>query len=143
MGSIKEVGNKFSAQIRKKNINLYETFQTLKDAELWIAYKEDLIDQIDAFEPKMENLILLGDAIELTYQNALERNIKDVNDFKFLIKCFNKFIDIPISNISSQELLEFFNESMNTPIQRGGSHTIKNTGVKKLPSIHTIFRRFT
>jgi hypothetical protein len=135
-------GNKFYAQIRRKEIELYATFSNLQDAELWIKYKEDLIDLISAFNPPIDEMITLFDAIELTIIDAQERKIKEIQDFRFLHKCFEPFCQLPLNEITHEMLLDFFNESMNTPIQKGRNTDDKNTGVMKLPSIHTIFRRY-
>jgi len=138
----KNTSGSYTAYIRKKNINLTDSFKNKEDAELWVDYKEDLIDLISSFDPPLQEMITLQDAIEVKIKDVIEKGKKDIYDFKVLIECFSKFCPCSLSEITYEILLSYFDEMMKTPIRRGGCKDDKTTGNLKLPSIHTTFRKF-
>ena len=144
MALISERSGQFRVQIRKKDINLYRTFQKESDAKLWAAYKEECIDLIEAFDPPLNEIITLQDAIELKIRKMQDENSnrKEINDYKILCKIFNKFCPLPINEITYSDLLKHFQELLDIPISHGGTGKNDGTGVKKLPSFQTIFRKF-
>lgn len=143
MATIAERDGRFRVMIRRKNIEISSTFSNLQTAEIWAKYKEELIDNIEAFDPPLKEIITLKDAIELKIRDAEEKGKKDIGDFKILLECFNKFLDIEIGKITYIDLLEYFELMMQTPITRGGIKNDPTTGLKKIPSIHTTFRKFS
>lgn len=142
MATIEFKNENWRAHIRKKEMDISQTFKNKKDAELWVIYKEDLIDQIEAFDPPLQQMITLQDAIELKIKDSIDKNIKDIGDFNILFKVFEKFCPKKLNQITYEDLLAHFDEMMNTPIRHGGNRNDANTGHMKLPSIHTTFRKF-
>lgn len=142
MSSIRYVEGKYRAQIRRKGIEISKTFLKKEDAELWSVYKEDLIDQIHDFDPPLQKIITLRDAIDLKINNCIEKNVKDLGDFKILYEVFKDFLDRSIDTISYDDLLIHFDKLMKIPIRHGGSKLDLTTGNLKLPSTHTTFRKF-
>lgn len=142
MATISEREGRFRSTIRRKDIEISSTFSNKEQAEIWSKYKEDLIDSIDSFDPPLKEMITLKDAIELKIRDAEYKNKKDIADFKILIEFFDKFINMEIGKITYDDLMKYFDEKMNTPITRGGIKNDPTTGLKKLPSMHTTFRKF-
>jgi hypothetical protein len=145
MASIAERNGKYTVDIRKKGIDLFQTFEKKSDAELWAAYKEEMIDLIDAFDPPLNEMITLQDAIELKIRRVEEKNAnkKEINDYKMLQKSFEKFCPKYINEIKYTDLLKQFVELIKTPVYQGGTGKNDGTGIKKMPAFLTIFRKFS
>lgn len=143
MASFRERKGRHEAIIRRKNLFLSASFSTKEDAELWAAYKEDLIDQIVAFEPPLEQIITLGDAIQMRVDTAKEKGTSDIGDIKILFQSFEKYIDLPIQEISYDDLANHFEYLMTVPVKRGGNPNNLEAGLKTMPSMYTTFRKFS
>lgn len=138
---VNESGN-YTANIRKKSVNITQTFKRKEDAELWVIYKEDLIEQINAFDPPLQEIITLQDAIELKIKDAIEKGVVELENFKHLPIIFEKFCSLNLNKILYDDLLAYFDELMKIPVRQGGSKNDKSSGSIRLPSIHTTFRKF-
>lgn len=142
MGIYKNKNGSWRGLLRKKGLEISKNFSNEEDAKLWHDYKEDLINQIDSFDPPLNELILLSDAIHMKIEKAEKSNIIDLSDFKILYEVFSKFLDRPIQSITYAELLAHFEEMMNTMVRKGGSKKNESTGDKRFPSIFTTMRKF-
>jgi hypothetical protein len=140
MASITKDKNSYKVRIRRKDLNLFSHFKNKYDALLWAAYKEDLIDQIIAFDPPLKDMVTLQDAIELKIQNADYKSKKYLYDYKGLLTYFDKFKEKNLSEISYQDLLSHFDTLLNIPIRRGGNSD--DNGIKKLPEPNTILKKY-
>lgn len=141
MATIQKINDRYRVQIRKKDIEIYSSFKNEEDAKLWAEYKEELIDNISAFDPPLKEMITLKDAIELKIEKGKE-TMKDINDFKNLLEYFDKFCYRSLNSITYDELMKYYDEKLKIPIRKGGSKNNENTGIKKLPSPSTVFRKF-
>jgi hypothetical protein len=111
--------------IRKKGISLSRTFKTREDAELWAAYKEDLIHNIDAFDVPLKDMITLEVALKMKL-DSLQAQGKDSRDFQDLRKCFLEFVDLPLSHLKYDVLMQYMKKMSESQIRRGGDR--KNPG---------------
>lgn len=137
---------KYRLQIRKKgHPEISKNFTTEEDAKLYAAWKEDIIDQINSFDPQIEELMTLGAAIDLKEKNLRERGIsvKDsVPDTIRLRKQFDVFLEVSLKNISYKDYIEHANLMIKTPVRHGGDPKNINTGVARLPAKKTILSRY-
>ena len=76
MASITFRDGKYRVSIRKKDQDVSKTFSNKEDAELYSKLKEDLIDQIENFNPSPEELLTLDSAIDMKVEDA-EKNWLD------------------------------------------------------------------
>ena len=101
MGSIQKHesknGNSYQVQIRKKGIEIHKTFKTEEDANLFIFYRERLIDNMEAFDVTIEKRVTLEQLYEMKtkdikpgkvysdFLNSLQR-IKPYFENKFFVE---------------------------------------------------------
>ncbi len=144
MATIRDRDGRYMCLIRSKGIEIGKTFSSKQDAELWAKYKEDLIDQIDAFDPPLKEMITLQDAIEMRIEIQIKNEVskKDISDYKTLIKVFEKFCPKKMSDIKYNDLVDHFNFLLTHPVTRGGTGKNDGTGHTRLPSFMTIFRKY-
>lgn len=143
MASIRknDSGN-FRADIRKKGSkNVSASFSNKETAELWAAYKEDLIDQIKKFEVPLEDMINLETAIDMKVENMVNENFdkKSIGDVEILKNTFSEFLDRSLVSISYDELFKKMGTMLNTIVKKGG-HGEK--GDKRVQSPLTVLKKF-
>ncbi len=143
MATFRERQGRHEAIIRKNNIKLSAVFDHLEDAKLWASYKEDLIEQIANFNPPLDKLITLGDAIKMRIDTAIGSGTVDIADLTILYKTFEKYLKTPINEVTYDSLSDHFEHVMSVPVRRGGNHNDPNSGIKAMPSMHTTFRKFS
>ncbi len=83
----------FRVLIRKRGKEISRNFNDLSTAELWSKYKEDLIDQMHAFDVPAKDLITIADLIEMKNKDLLSKGAKDIGDVINLKKSFSEFLD--------------------------------------------------
>ena len=142
MASIRFRDGKYRVQIRKRNIELSRTFDDLETAELWSKYKENLIDEMDAFEAPKEEMITLLDAIEMKLKSNTSTDKKSIQDIQNIKVHFSKFLTMDMNSIKFEDLKEHGIEMFKTDIRVGGSRDNENTGVIRKPSSVTVTKRF-
>jgi len=143
MATIEHRENSYRVMIRKKGVEpIYRSFKTKEDAELFVAWKEDILDQMSAFNPAPKNLITLNVALELKVIQLKEKNAhpKSIGDISVLKIYFKKFLDLPLIEISYNDYLQIFNEILEMKVSHGGN--VKKQVGTKTPSIGTIRSRF-
>lgn len=136
----------YRVRIQKKGfLEISKNFNNEEDAKLFAAWKEDIMDQIESFNPDMKELMTLGAAIDLKEIQLREKgaNIKDgIADIQRLKKQFEKFLDISLCNITYENYITHANLIIKTPVKHGGDPKNINTGVLRLPAKKTILSRF-
>ena len=141
MANIQERSGKFRVSIRKKGTELSATFSDLETANLWANYKENLIDEIEAFKVPMGEMITLGDAIELKVEKASQDklDVRSVQDIKNLARDFYALIDTPINKIYFGSLKLACLSLLERPTRIGGKS--ENSGRQVIPSVQTILSK--
>jgi len=142
MGRIDFRSGKYRARIFTKGHDITHTFADKKTAELWIAYKEDLINQIEAFNPKSTDLVEFGDAIDLKISEALKDGLVDrsITDLKELHNVFASFKGRMISDITYEDFMKFCKDYLSTPVVRGGFKA-NGSGRSTMPTKQTLLSK--
>ncbi|OGT44265.1 MAG: hypothetical protein A3F13_02545 [Gammaproteobacteria bacterium RIFCSPHIGHO2_12_FULL_40_19] len=138
MASIKKTG---SILIRRKGVQMSATIRDEKARKLWVAYKEDIIDQMYYFDVPLQDMITLKDAIELKLKE-LEREGKDqrtIGDVKRLEIDFKEFIEFPLNKIKYDALMEKIKDMLKATVFYGGAG--KGTGSERVQSSTTVLRK--
>lgn len=137
-----ENGVSYTVDIRKKNINITKTFRNKKDAELWATWKEDLIDNMEAFDVKVEHMITLEDAIGLKVKELIDKGSKEINDTHYLTRDFNCFINKYLHEISFDDYNNLCQKMLKKEILVGGKRGVEGSGRKAIQSPATVLRKF-
>lgn len=138
MASIKKTG---SILIRRKGIQMSATIRDEETRKLWVAYKEDVIDQMYYFDVPLQEMITLKDAIELKVKE-LEKSCKDqrtVGDVKRLEVDFKEFLEIPLNKIKYDTLMEKVKNMLKSTVFYGGDG--KGKGDERIQSSTTVLRK--
>lgn len=117
-------------------------FASEEDAKLWCAYKEDLHNQIYAFDAPIGDILTLDSAIEMKIAEAKESQLdhRTVSSLEGLKIHFASLLDKGMNEITYEDLLNVANDLMSTEVRHGGG---KSSGGKyKLPSKDTLMNRF-
>lgn len=144
MASIEERNGRYRVCIRKKGVEISQSFSNLDTAKLYERYKEDLIDEMHAFNVQDKDLITIHEAIKMN----LERVEKECNDSKNISdnnlwkENLRDFLEQPISYLTYEFLLNKANEMLSSIVKRGGSKNIENSGKKVQSSPATVLRKF-
>jgi hypothetical protein len=145
MATIKERKGRFSCSIRKRNGELNATFSSKETAELWARYKEDLIDEISSFNPEIEEMFTLGEAISFKEQETKDRNLdkKTQNDIYNLYREFEDVLHVPLKHIDLDYYIKKAERMLNTIVRKGGARLKPGTGLARQQSPSTVLRKFT
>ena len=144
MANIRERFGRYYVTIRKKNFQpICAAFSCEEDALLWAKYKEDLLDQINSFEPHKNELITLDAAIDmklqqLTDKQADKKTIQDIVNLKTVLK---DHLHRSLHECDESFFREFFTSLLNTKVQRGGIRGEKSLGRTNTISPATILSR--
>lgn len=144
MGSIQKRKNKdgsycYRVQIRKCNIDIQKTFTNPVDAELYILYKERLIENTTNFEVPINKRLRLVDLYEMKIKAAEIQDKKSKNDLEnSQTKICSSLPDKFYHEITYEDWLNSAKILMETDVYRGG----KGEHNKRKPSITTIRRYF-
>jgi len=122
MASISERDGSFRVQIRKKGVELTQTFSKIEDAELWAKWKEDIIDQMEAFKPPMEEMVTFEDAIDLKIKKLQEekRDHRTIGAVVVLKSVFQEMLELSMLEITFDMLLCKAKELLKSEIRIGG-----------------------
>lgn len=142
MATITKKGNSFHVAIRKKNYQASATFGDRETAELWAKYKEEIYNEMPAFDPPLEEMFTLSDAIELKVKKLKENdaNKKTIQDTMNLQIAFEQIIDIPICEITLDHLSKICERMLNSIVQRGGYQGKGKAVQQSVPTVHRKFR---
>lgn len=144
MANIRERSGRYHVEIRRKNFqSMCATFSCEEDALLWARYKEDLLDQINSFEPPKNELITLDAAIDmklqqLTDEQATKKTIQDIVNLKTILK---DHLHKSLHECDESFFREFFASLLNTKVKRGGIRGEKSLGRTNTISPATILSR--
>ncbi len=141
-GRIKLKNGRYHVSLNNLFGSSFADFAREEDAKLWCAYKEDLSNQIIAFDAPIGNLITLDSAIEMKIAEALECELdhRTINSIENLKIHFAELLDKNMNEITYENLLNIANNLMKIEVKHGGS---KNSGgTFKLPSKDTLMNRF-
>lgn len=144
MATIENRDGKYKVSIRKKGFKeIYKSFSTKEDAELYISWKEDLMDQISAFDPSPEELLTLDQAVDMKIEDAKKRNLdhRTILGIQGVKMHFADYLDQSLSVLTYEKLADKLRELMDTKVSRGGGK-VKIEENMKDASLKTISNRF-
>ena len=142
MASITFRDGKYRVSIRKKDQDVSKTFSNKEDAELYSKWKEDLIDQIENFNPSPEELLTLDSAIDMKVEDAEKYGLdfRTISSLKGLKIHFSDDLHRSLNEFSYEFLLSKAKIFMQTEVKHGGN--IAKGGNLKMPSVKTVMNRF-
>lgn len=131
MGVIEKRDDVYRVKIRKKNVSLYKTFKDKETAELFVWYKEKLIDEMDAFEVPPQQLFTLKDAFDLKIKSMEESGTYSLKYFQDLHVDLNRLKEyIPedtyLNDITFEMLKDIFHKMSTTTVRKGGNQYEKS-----------------
>jgi len=143
MASIKIINGRYYVQVRKKGKTNCASFADKETAELWGKFKEDIIDEMEAFDFQVEYTITLEEAVQKKRAEYLKRNVdkKSLTDLDALERDFSEFLKTPLHNISDAMLIDKLNNMKRQPVFKGGRQDGK-TGIKSIQAPATLLRKF-
>lgn len=118
----------FRAHIRKKGIDISRTFSTREDAELFVFYRQRLIDNMSAFEIPIKDRLTLQDICELKqktitevraiaeFDNAHKRIVENMKEHKFLCQLIYEDWVECLEKVSKLEIQVKYNSKIMTII---------------------------
>jgi len=144
MGTIRIKDGRYSAAVRIKNKQLYCTFGDKETAELWVKYKEDLLNNMAAFDPSLQELVRLEDAIDLKLKEIDEKDgsARERHEIRLLKNYFRDFLDENIGDITTNMLLQRASEMLHETVKKGGRKDDPTTGIIRQTSPATVRRKF-
>lgn len=133
-------GGSFSYRImiRKKNQNIYKSFDNEEDAKLYVFYKERLIDNIESFDVDLKDRVTLKQIIELKSKNVeSERYRSDlINAFAYIERFIN--VNKFLNEISYDNWLDCAKKLLDVDVYQG----VKTEETKRKMSISSLRRNF-
>lgn len=134
MGTIRESNGRFNVQIRKKGNFFSKSFSDKETALLYAKYKEDLIDEMVAFDVPKDEMITLRQAFAIKMKDLEEKGSerKSIIDLTTNINLLDESLDLPLSKLDYNFWVEL--------LDKWKSLHGKNRSEKI--SIYTILRRF-
>ena len=143
MATFRERDGKFHVLIRKKGQSIGKAFSDKETTELYAKYKEDLIDEMEAFDVQRSKMITLESAIDLKIEQMKndERDDKTISDIAILKKEFHDYLDLPINELKYDMLKQRANEMLVAVVLRGGSLKT-HSGRKCIQSPVTVRKKF-
>jgi hypothetical protein len=143
LATIRERKGRFGVKISRNRITICQTFSTLETAKLWAAYKEDLLDEMEAFNPPKQEMITLEDAINFKIDNAIKDGLstRSVTDIKNLKIDFNAFLQKYMHEISYDDLIAHCKKMSKIQVKFGGSVGNEKSGKYSMPSPITIINK--
>lgn len=142
MHEIKYINGKFNAKINIKGIDILGTFSSEQLATLWINYQKDLIEDMNSFNEKAENIITFEQAVDLKTQSIKNRELdkRTLLDFESIKNEFPEIMNLPIGKISLSKLNEITQEKLGSVVRRGGNKK-SNSGHARITSPKTVLRK--
>ena len=118
MASIHERNGRWKVIVRMKGFKGCRTFSDRETAELWGKWKEDLANDMDAFEFKAGNHYLVGDAIDLMVSHSASR--RDQSMAKVLSEEFEDWANLPMASITFDMFVQKAEEMTKKIVRKGG-----------------------
>lgn len=128
----------YRVKIRKKDVEIYKTFITHEDAELYAFYKERLIDNMKNFDVPSKCRVTLKQIVEMKIQNLSQVNKKTLEDFTTGLNHISKFLEVNtfVSQITYEDWLNCAKSLINSDVYRGS----KNESAKRKMAPATLKR---
>lgn len=135
----------FRVQIRKKGKEIYKSFRNEEDANIFVFYKEKLLDNIENFDTKIESRVSLEQAFELKVLSFENGNKRNIDDYIFSLKRLNEYFKtskncdiVYLNNLNHIDWIGCALRMMNTHVYRGG----KTEAGKRIMSFSTLRKIF-
>lgn len=145
MGSIsKEPDGRFRASVRKKGYCLRARFSDKRTAELWVRYKEDLIDKMSAFEVPMKDTMTLLDASVLKISEMKDKDLdkRSIKDVEMVMRNdFSHFQEYSLSDLSYELLLNTAKQMLSAKVRIGGGKN-PDSGREVIQSPISVLKKF-
>lgn len=132
MAKIEERSGRFRAMIRKKGVEISKTFSSRDMAELWARYKEDLIDNMDAFDVDIKDRVSVKELFELKLKTFETERSKHDTDYTF--SRISEFLDVSrcMKEIGYDEWIDIAKRIYEKPVYRGA---VKEKNKKKMSPV--------
>lgn len=142
MASIQERDGKFRVQIRRNGFQAEATFSDRPTAELWAKYKDEVYNELPKFDPKIEDMFTLREAIELKVRQLQEKEAekKTIQDTSNLTVYFKEIVDKPMSEITMDDFNKHCERMLNTLVKRGGPLSKSRPNQQAPRTVHRKFR---
>lgn len=145
MPSIQERDGSFRVQVRiKGKSQISKTFAKREDAELWGAWKENLLKTVRDFEVPDQELLTLRNIIDQKVKAANEAQLttKSLGDLMYLYKEFEEWLELPLQEITFDMAIEKADQMLGQYVSRGGDVKRGFSGRQQMQSPLTVFRKF-
>lgn len=146
MASIRKEKNKngieyYRVKIRKKNNCIYKSFKCKESAEIYAAWKENLIDTMDAFDVPLKSRIRFCELVDLKCNDPHigESMRKDIRESYAKLKDLLRLEDRFVEEITYDEWLNAAKELLSIKVYRGA----KTKAGERLMSPTTLRRIFS
>ncbi len=144
MATITRIGNIYKVEVSNEHFTFETEFKNRKTAEIYASYREDLLDKMKKFDAPLKDVISLIGAIDYKISEMRENNRdkKTIEDVKGLLKCFPDWMDLPLSELSYDMMLERADEMFKETVRRGGSQKTDGSGKIVIQSPVTVRKKF-
>jgi hypothetical protein len=131
----------YKVQIRKKGIDVTKTFSNKDDADLYIFYKERLIENMENFNVPINEQVTLTQIVELQISNVDLFKKRQINDVKRSLNRINEILgkDRLLSTISLEEWVECVKILYSMDVYKGA----KTSNGKRKMSLSTLKKIFS
>jgi len=89
----KNKDEKYHISIKRKGVEIHKSFSKKEDAELYVKWKESLIDNIDNFEVPLAHTIPIESIFEMKLESIADTNKRTYNDIKNVKQTLFELID--------------------------------------------------
>jgi hypothetical protein len=133
-------GFSWRVMIRKKNQEIYKSFETEEDANLYVFYKERLIVNMANFDVPVQDRVTLMQIMELKIQTIDKSDKRTLADYEISVRrikdCFGEIMFY--QNITFENWVEAAKKLLQTDVYRGA----KTEGGKRKMSPNTLRKIF-
>ena len=116
----------------KQGFEVSKTFGSFEMANLWIKYKEDLLDNMDAFEVDIKDRVSLKEIFDLKLKSFETERSRHDTDYTF--NRISEFVDVEriAKEIPYEEWLNIAKKIYEKPVYRGA---VKEKNKRKMSPI--------
>ncbi len=133
-------GFSWRVMIRKKNQEVYKSFDTEEDANLYVFYKERLIDNIANFDVPIQDRVTLMQIMELKIQTIDESDKRTIGDYDMTVRrlkdCFGDIMFY--QSLTFEHWVEAAKKLLQTDVYKGA----KTEAAKRKMSPNTLRKIF-
>ncbi len=130
----------FRVNIRKKDVDISKTFYTEEDANLFIFYKERLLQNMANFEVSTKDCVTLEQIMDLKIKSIDQAEFRYLSDFNLSKQRLIQTLDNEkfLCDITYDDWIEAATKLYNMDIYRGG----KTESCKRKMSLETLRKIF-